>query len=121
MCPQNAHSMPDADAEGSFGDPSCGDYLGVHNLNMVYELVKLFNKPFGVVLNKCIEGENPAENFCIEKNIKILDQIPFDNELGILNSNAEIAVRENEKYQALFSSLLETVKKEVQHETTSYS
>jgi nitrogen fixation NifU-like protein len=27
MCPQNAYSMPDADAEGSFGDPSCGDYL----------------------------------------------------------------------------------------------
>jgi len=27
MCPQNAHSMLDADAEGSFGDPHCGDYL----------------------------------------------------------------------------------------------
>ena len=27
MCPQNAHSMPDADAEGSYGDPSCGDSL----------------------------------------------------------------------------------------------
>jgi nitrogen fixation NifU-like protein len=30
MCPQNAHSMPDADAEGSYGDPSCGDYLTVY-------------------------------------------------------------------------------------------
>ena len=30
MCPQNAHSMPDADAEGSFGDPSCGDYLTIY-------------------------------------------------------------------------------------------
>ncbi|KAF1083977.1 NifU-like protein [Sporotomaculum syntrophicum] len=27
MCPQNAYNMPDADAEGSFGDPSCGDAL----------------------------------------------------------------------------------------------
>lgn len=27
MCPQNARSMPDADAEGSYGDPSCGDFL----------------------------------------------------------------------------------------------
>ncbi len=27
MCPQNVHSMPDADAEGSYGDPACGDYL----------------------------------------------------------------------------------------------
>ena len=30
MCPQNAYSMIDADAEGSFGDPSCGDYLTVY-------------------------------------------------------------------------------------------
>ncbi len=30
MCPQNAYSMPDADAEGSFGDPSCGDFLTVY-------------------------------------------------------------------------------------------
>jgi MinD superfamily P-loop ATPase len=95
--------------------------FGVHNLNMVYELVKLFNKPFGVLLNKCLEGENPAEKFCLERNIKILGRIPFDNELGILNSNAEIAVRKSEKYRAMFSSLLETVKKEVHHETTSNS
>ena len=30
MCPQNAHSMPDANAEGSYGDPSCGDCLTVY-------------------------------------------------------------------------------------------
>lgn len=30
MCPQNAHSMPDADAEGDYGDLSCGDYLTVY-------------------------------------------------------------------------------------------
>jgi nitrogen fixation NifU-like protein len=30
MCPQNAHSMPDADAQGSYGDPACGDYLTVY-------------------------------------------------------------------------------------------
>ena len=30
MCPQNAYSMPDADAEGSFGDPACGDSLTIY-------------------------------------------------------------------------------------------
>ncbi|HHT25300.1 MAG TPA: 4Fe-4S binding protein [Clostridiaceae bacterium] len=93
--------------------------FGVHNLNMVYELVTLLNKPFGVVLNKCLlEEKNPAEKFCIEKNIKIIERIPFDNELGTLNSNGEIAVHKNEKYRELFSSLLNTVTKEVWHETT---
>lgn len=96
--------------------------FGVHNLNMVYELVQLFQKPFGVVLNKCLEGKNPAEQFCLERNIKILGRIPFDHELGELTSNAEIAVRKSKKYLAEFSSLLETVKKEVlNHETASHS
>ncbi len=30
MCPQNAYSMPDADASGQNGDPDCGDFLEVY-------------------------------------------------------------------------------------------
>ena len=107
-------SIKDADYCVLVAEPTL---FGVHNLNMVYKLVKLFNKPFGVVLNKCLEEENPSERFCLEKNIKILSRIPFDSELGTLNSNAEIAVNKNEKYRDLFSSLYDAVTKEVQHET----
>ena len=109
-------SIKDADYCVLVAEPTL---FGVHNLNMVYELVKLFNKPFGVVLNKCLDEENPAEKFCFENNIMILGRIPFDNELGTLNSHAEIAVNKNEKYRELFSSMLNTVTKEVQHETTT--
>ena len=109
-------SIKDADYCILVAEPTL---FGVHNLNMVYELVKLFNKPFGVVLNKYLEEENPAEKFCLEKNIKILGRIPFDTNLGTLNSNAEIAVSKNDKYWEMFSSLLNTVTKEVQHETTT--
>lgn len=91
--------------------------FGVHNLSMVYELVRLFNKPYGAVLNKCMDGENPAEFFCKENGIKILGRISFDHELGSLNSNAQIAVRESKKYHDLFNSLLQTVVSEVQYET----
>lgn len=30
MCPRNVGSMPDAHAEGSCGDPGCGDYLTIY-------------------------------------------------------------------------------------------
>ncbi|MGI6678416.1 MAG: 4Fe-4S binding protein [Dehalobacterium sp.] len=122
-------SIKDADYCVLVAEPTL---FGVHNLQMVYELVKIFDKPFGVVLNKCLEEENPAEKFCLENNIKILGQIPFDTDLGTLNSNAEIAVNKSEKYRELFSSLLKTVTMEelffsllktvtkvVQHETTT--
>jgi len=92
--------------------------FGVHNLNLVYELVSLFNKPFGVVLNKCLEGEeNPAEQFCLKQGINLLGRIAFDNELGLINSKALIAARESTRYRAQFSSLLASVLEEVQHET----
>ena len=111
-------SIKDADYCILVAEPTL---FGVHNLKMVYELVKLFNKPFGVVLNKCLDGENPSEQFCIEKNIKIIGRIPFDSALGMLNSTAEIAESKSERYRTIFSFLLETVKKEVHHETTSNS
>ena len=107
-------SIEDADYCILVAEPTT---FGVHNLNMVYELVKLFHKPHGVVLNKCLDGENPAEEFCIEKNIKILEKVPFDSELGELNSNGLIAVRESEKYRKLFSELLKSVVEEVHNET----
>jgi MinD superfamily P-loop ATPase len=88
---------------------------------MVYELVTLFKKPFGVVLNKCLDGDNPAELFCIEKNIKILAHIPFDPELGKLNSEANIVVKHSDKYHNLFSSLLEKIITEVANEATTNS
>lgn len=94
--------------------------FGVHNLNMVYELVTLFDKPFGVILNKCLAEDNPAEAYCIEKNLPILGRISFDSELGTLNANAEVAFRNDERYRELFSSLLETVTKEVRHQTSTH-
>ncbi|HBP62883.1 MAG TPA: ATPase, partial [Desulfosporosinus sp.] len=107
-------SIKDADYCIFVAEPTL---FGVHNLNMVYELTTLFDKPYGVVLNKCLDGENPAEEFCLEKGIKILGKIPYDKELGTLNSNALISVRESSKYRDMFSALLQIVTKEVQHET----
>ena len=111
-------SIKDADYCVLVAEPTL---FGVHNLNMVYELVKLFSRRFGVILNKCLKEENPAEKFCLERNIKIIGRIPFDTNLGTLNSNAEIAADKDEKYRELFSSLLKAVTKEVQHETATNS
>lgn len=110
-------SIKDVDYAVLVAEPTL---FGAHNLEMVYELVKLFNKPFGVVLNKSMGGKNPSRDFCAEKNIEILQNIPYDNVLGSLNSNGEIAVRKSEKYNKIFSDLLNRIKGEVHRETASY-
>lgn len=94
--------------------------LGVHNFKMVLELTSLFAKPYGVVLNKWVQdNEDPAEEFCRRNNINVLAKIPFDSELGYLNSRGMIAVQENELYRGIFSQLLKAIiSQEVHHETT---
>jgi MinD superfamily P-loop ATPase containing an inserted ferredoxin domain len=83
--------------------------FGAHNLAMVYELVKLLGKPYGVILNKYTEGENPSEEFCIANGISILGRIPFDPVLGAMNSEGIIVARENDQFKTLFSSLAENI------------
>ena len=107
-------SIKDSDYCVLVAEPSA---FGVHNLNMVYELVKLFSIPFGVVLNKCTEEENPAEKFCLEKGIPIIGRIPFERKLGNINSEARLVVREDEGLKRYFTSIMETLMKEVGHET----
>ncbi len=87
--------------------------FGVHNLAMVHELVQIFHKPYGVVLNKCFDGENPAEVYCKEHQVPVLGKIPFDQELGHLNSNSEIVSRVSDKYKTIFAEVLEQVKEAV--------
>lgn len=90
--------------------------FGRHNLEMVWSLVKLFKKPHSVVINKCVDQRDPTEEFCKENGIKILEKIPFDVDLGMLNSEGKIAAREKTKYRGLFFSLLEKIYREVSHE-----
>ncbi len=89
--------------------------FGAHNLEMVYQLTRLFEMPCGVVLNKCMDGENPSERFCEEHGVAILARIPFDRSLGTLCSNAKIAVREDASWMDLFAGLWESIRKEARH------
>ena len=110
-------SIQDADYCILVAEPTV---FGLHNLQLVLELVKLFNKPYGVIINKCMENENLIETFCIENKIKVLSKIPFESDLGAINSDGEIAAK-SEKYNGLFSELLQAVVKEVEHETVTHS
>lgn len=111
-------SVKDADYCVLVAEPTI---FGAHNLAMVVELVTLLEKPFGVVLNKCLPGKNPSEEFCKERHIPIISSIPFDHDLGMLNSQGKILVRENPAYEKMFSVILQKIQREVKNETASHS
>lgn len=109
-------SIKDADYCILVAEPSI---FGAHNLNLVVELVRLFNKPHGVILNKCLDGINPSEEYCKENGLHILGSLPYDKELGTMNATGLVAVRESLRYREIFAGLLQAIGQEVGHEATS--
>lgn len=91
--------------------------FGSHNLAMVHELVQLYDKPYGVVLNKCIDGENPSKQYCLDNEIPVLMEIPFDEQLGKYQSEGRIPARESLKFRKLFIELQQKIDQEVGYET----
>lgn len=104
-----SESIRDADYCVLVAEPT---RFGAHNLKMVHELVQLYKKPCGAVLNKTLPGDDPSRDYCRRHGIPILAAIPFDEKLGLLNSNAEIAAREDKQYRLMFQELLQRIERE---------
>lgn len=109
-------SIKDADYCVLVAEPSI---FGVHNLNLVVELVRLFKKPHGVILNKCLDGDNPSENYCKENGVNIIGSVSYEKELGTMNAVGLIAARENQHYREVFTELLHVIVEEARNEATS--
>ena len=95
-------SIKDADYCVIVAEPSV---FGVHNFQMVYELVKILKKPFGVVINKADGQVNPMQELCEKLKLPVLEQIPFDREIAAQNAVGNIAYETNEKAKELFDRL----------------
>jgi len=83
--------------------------FGTHNFEMVYKLVKMLNKPFGVVINKVSSKNNPMEDLCAELNIPVLERIPFDKEIAASNADGNIVYGQSEITKKIFDRLLSKI------------
>jgi MinD superfamily P-loop ATPase len=81
--------------------------FGLHNLKMVYELTQVFNKKVGLVINKASDSDI-IDNYAKENSINVLSRIPFDKEMGYLNSLGEIVVK-NPKFKGYFEDIISKI------------
>lgn len=95
-------SIKDADYCVIVAEPSV---FGVHNFQMVYELVKILKKPFGVVINKADGQENPMQELCEKLKLPVLEQIPFDREIAAQNASGNIAYETSKRAKEIFDRL----------------
>ena len=83
--------------------------FGLHDLVLAVEVLEKMKIPFGVVINRSDIGDGGVDNFCRNKNIPILMQIPFDKEIAVLYSNGIPFVREKKEYRRKFADMFAAI------------
>lgn len=101
-------SISEADYCVLVAEPSI---FGLHNLNMVYHLARVFDKKIGLVINKATENQI-INDYAKKNNINVIGEIPMNFELGKLNSEGKI-VSKNPVFKQLFKDILDNIYKEV--------
>ena len=99
-------SVMDADFCVLVAEPTA---FGFHNFQMVYELVTLLHKKCGVVINKEETPYEPLMQFCREKQIPVLAEIPYQQELASLISAGELVSVRVASVKEQFEILLQKI------------
>jgi len=82
--------------------------FGLNNLELVARLVRLFEKPCGIVINKDTGTGEIIDRFAVENNIPVLLKFPYDSQLAALNAKGFMAAKED-KYKPMFKHLFESI------------
>lgn len=83
--------------------------FGLHDLKIAVELTKMFNIPFGIVINKDDGKENVIRSYCIDKKIQIIGSIPYSKKIAKIYSRGEVLYSDI-KLRNTFIELSERVK-----------
>ena len=83
--------------------------FGLHDLKIAVQVLKKIAIPFGVIVNHAGVGDKKVYDYCREKNIRILLEIPYQRRIAELYSKGVPFSLEmpgwEEKFQALYSEI----------------
>lgn len=88
--------------------------FGVSDMKIVEELLREEGIKFGIIINKAGIGNSEIYDYCKEKNINIVGEIPFDIEIAKMYSSGRI-LSEKKEYREMFKKIVEKIKKEVEN------
>ena len=81
--------------------------FGLHDLKIIVQVLENMNIPFGVVVNRA--GDNRVHEFCREKGIPVLMEIPYDKRIAELYSQGTPFSQEMPEWKTKFQELFKTV------------
>ncbi len=83
--------------------------FGLNDLELAVGMAEKLGVPMGVVVNRADVGDRAVWDFCREKDIPILMEIPLDQRIAELYSRGIPLVEEIEEYKAVFRELFEKI------------
>jgi MinD superfamily P-loop ATPase len=88
--------------------------FGLHDLKIAVDVLEQLKIPFGVVVNRANLGDRRVYDFCKEKNIPILLEIPYDRKIAELYSKAVPFIKVFEMWKDKFRKLYEDIERIVE-------
>jgi MinD superfamily P-loop ATPase len=83
--------------------------FGLHDLEVAVEVVQILGVPMGVVVNFAGIGDRGVYDFCEEKGIPIMMEIPFDRRIAELYSRGVPFVEEMPEWRQRFRDLVDRI------------
>lgn len=73
--------------------------FGFHDLKLAVETMEELHRKYAVVINRDGIGNSEVEDYCREKQIKILAKLPNDRQIATLYSHGELVYEKIEKFR----------------------
>ncbi|MCL6610700.1 MAG: ATP-binding protein [Peptococcaceae bacterium] len=86
--------------------------FGINDLGLAIDMVKELGIPHAVVVNRSVPGNSLAEDFCGQRGVRILAEIPDDRRVAEAYSRGELAYSAVPAFREYFEDLLTSVEKE---------
>jgi MinD superfamily P-loop ATPase len=83
--------------------------FGLHDLKLAAEVVRNFSKPCGVIINRSDLGDSRVERWCVEENIPVLLQIPFDRKIAEGYARGQCMVDSAPELRPVLQALLQEI------------
>ena len=84
--------------------------FGFYDFKLAWESFSPLNKPMGVVINRAGLGTRDIYDFCKEKNIPLLAEIPFDRSIAEAYSHGRLIADVSRELGTIFSTLREKIR-----------
>ncbi len=92
--------------------------MGLNDLSLALEVVRLLNIPCGVVINRCTDVISKVEKFCRESSIPVVAKIPVNRDIAKAYATGIPPVKANPELTEKFTAILNHIERVTTGERT---